>query len=471
MFSTLILTERGFDSSSFGRLRTISPFEKRASILSTSIELGIVNVRSKRSFAPFGEQARGVYTPQSGMTITKPVRAVFSAYLSAYAGLPREVWLLAGALLVNRAGTMVLPFLSLYLTRDLGLTAADAGIIIGCFGLGSMAGSFVGGWLSDRLDPVRVQELSLLASGFGFLAFTQIESFNALAGGVLILAAISDAFRPALMAAVAHRTSPGIRSRAFALIRLAANLGMAVGPAAAGLLAVYGYVWIFVGDALTCWAAAAMLVATLGAKAPDGPAIRRPTRGREGSPWRDLPFLGLMLLVVVLAMAFFQVWSTAPLYLRSFYQMTERSIGLLLALNALLIVFTEMPLIRAIENCDRMKMVGLGAFFVCAGLAILPFGPGWMTAVVFMVVLTVGEMLSMPITNAVVAERAGVESVGRYMGVYTLAFSTAFVIGPIAGTAIYQNFSPQVLWFGTGAVGVVLAVAFAALSRPLSAQR
>jgi predicted MFS family arabinose efflux permease len=404
------------------------------------------------------------------MSLTKPFRTVFSAYRSAYAGLPREVWLLAGALLVNRAGTMVLPFLSLYLTRDLGLSAADAGIIIGCFGLGSMAGSFIGGWLSDRVDPVRVQELSLLASGVGFLAFTQLGSFAALAGGVLILAAISDAFRPALMAAVAHRTSPGIRSRAFALIRLAANLGMAVGPAAAGLLAVYGYVWIFVGDALTCWAAAAVLLATIAADFQAGTADRRQSTERKGSPWRDLPFLGFMLLLVVLAMAFFQVWSTVPLFLRSFYQMTERSIGLLLALNALLIVFTEMLLIRALENRDRMRMIGLGALLVCGGLAILPFGPGWVTAVLFMVVLTVGEMLSMPFANAVVAERAGVGSVGRYMGVYTLTFSTAFVLGPIAGTAIYQNISPQALWYGTGAVGVVLAVALAALSRPLRAR-
>jgi MFS family permease len=141
------------------------------------------------------------------------------------------------------------------------------------------------------------------------------------------------------------------------------------------------------------------------------------------------------------------------------------------ALYALLIVLAEMLLIRAVENQDRMRMVGLGAFLVCGGLAILPFGPGWMTAVVFMIVLTVGEMLSMPIANAVVAERAGTESVGRYMGVYTLTFSTAFVIGPITGTAIYQNLGPQVLWLSIGAVGIVLAVAFAALSRPLRGQR
>ncbi len=405
------------------------------------------------------------------MTIMKPLRALIAAYRAAYAGLPRQVWLLAGALLVNRAGTMVLPFLSLYLTRDLSLTAANAGLIIGCFGLGSMAGSFIGGWLSDRVDPVRVQELSLLSSGFGFLAFTQFKSLTALAFGVLILAAISDAFRPALMAAVAHRSSPENRTRAFALIRLAANLGMAVGPAAAGLLAIYGYFWIFVGDALTCWAAAVILLATIRTDVQGRNADRRQARGRGGSPWRDWPFLGFMLLLVLLAMAFFQVWSTVPLYLRSFYELSERSIGLLLALNALLIVLAEMLLIRAVENQDRMRMVGLGAFLVCGGLAILPFGPGWMTAVVFMIVLTVGEMLSMPIANAVVAERAGTESVGRYMGVYTLTFSTAFVIGPITGTAIYQNLGPKVLWLSIGAVGIVLAVAFAALSRPLRGQR
>ncbi len=400
-----------------------------------------------------------------------PLRTVISAYRAAFAGLPREVWLLAGALLVNRAGTMVLPFLSLYLTRDLDFTAADAGLIIGCFGLGSMVGSFIGGWLSDRVDPVRVQELSLIASGFGFLAFTHLETFTALAVGVLFLAAISDAFRPALMAAVAHRSPPETRARAFALIRLAANLGMAVGPAAAGILAIYGYVWIFVGDALTCWAAAVMLLATIRADVPGGTADRRQARGRDGSPLRDLPFLGFMLFHVVLAMAFFQVWSTVPLFLRSFYGMSERGIGLLLALNALLIVLTEMLLIRAVENRDRMRIVGLGAFLVCCGLAILPFGPGWMVAVLFMVVLTVGEMLSLPITNAIVAERAGTNSVGRYMGVYTLTFSTAFVIGPIAGTAVYQNLGPQYLWYGAGVVGIALALAFAALSRPLRTQR
>jgi MFS family permease len=397
----------------------------------------------------------------------QPIRSVIPAYRAAYAGLPREVWLLAGGLLVNRAGSMVLPFLSLYLTRDLGLTAARAGVVIGGFGLGSMVGSYVGGWLSDRMDPVRTQEASLFASGIGFLLFTQLESFTSLAVGVVVLAAISDVFRPALMVSVAHRSSPEIRTRAFALIRLAANLGMAVGPATAGVLATYGYVWIFVGDALTCWAAAIMLLVTISPRRPANDADREKEETSGGSPWRDPPFLAFMLLLMVLGMAFLQVWSTMPLYLRSIYLMSERAIGLLLALNALLIVLAEMLLIRAVEHRDRMRMVGLGALLVCGGLALLAAGTSWMFAVLAMIVLTIGEMLSMPITNAVVADRAGTGLVGQYMGVYTLAFSTAFVIGPIVGTAIYQNLGPRILWLGIGALGIVLALAFTSLSRPL----
>ena len=151
--------------------------------------------------------------------------------------------------------------------------------------------------------------------------------------------------------------------------------------------------------------------------------------------------------------------------------MSERAIGLLMALNALIIVLTEMLLIRAVENRDRMSMVGLGALLVCGGLALLSLGSSWMIAVLSMVVLTVGEMLSMPITNAVVAERAGSASVGRYMGAYSLAFSTAFVIGPIVGTAVYQNLGPRILWLGIGALGIALGFAFAALSRPLKGVR
>jgi MFS family permease len=394
-------------------------------------------------------------------------RSLIAAYRASFAGLPREVWLLSGALLVNRAGTMVLPFLSLYLTHDLGLTAVKTGQIIGCFGFGSMVGSYLGGWISDRVSPLRVQQISLFASGIGFLAFTRLQTFWPLAVGIFVVAAVSDAFRPALMVSVAHYSPPAVSKRSFALIRLAANLGMGIGPAIAGLLAHYGYFWLFVGDAVTCWMAAAVLVAAFGAgNAPHEEETGSPEEiGR--SPWRDGPFLLFLGLIAILAMTFFQVWTTMPLFLRSFYEVTERAIGLLLSINALLIAFTEMLVIRAVERYNALRTIGVGAFLVGAGLAILPFGPPYAWAVAAMVILTFGEMLAMPISNTVVAERAGRGQTGRYMGIYTLAFSTAFVIGPVVGTAIYDGLGPDVLWFGIGAVGAFLGVGFALLAKPL----
>lgn len=397
----------------------------------------------------------------------KTLRFLTAAYRSSFAGLPREVWLLSGALLVNRAGTMVLPFLSLYLTHDLGLTAIRAGQIIGCFGFGSMVGSYAGGWLSDRMSPLRVQQFSLAASGLGFLVFTRLETFASLAAGIFVLAAVSDVFRPALMVSVAHFSPPAASKRSFALIRLAANLGMGVGPAVAGLLASHGYVWLFVGDAITCWMAALILVVVFGAGVRPREDGDSPSATTGLSPWRDGPFLAFLLLIVVLGITFFQVWTTMPLFLRAFYGVSERAIGLLLSINALLIALTEMLVIRAVERFDALHTVGVGALLVGAGLALLPLGPPYLIAVAAMVILTVGEMLAMPISNTVVAERAGRGQIGRYMGSYTLAFSTAFVVGPIAGTAVYQHLGPEVLWYGIGLTGVLLGLGFASLSRRL----
>lgn len=395
------------------------------------------------------------------------IRVLITAYRSSFAGIPREVWLLSGALLVNRAGTMVLPFLSLYLTHDLGLTTISTGQIIGCFGLGSMVGSYLGGWLSDHMSPLRVQQLSLLASGVGFLVFTRLDTFLSLALGIFVLAAISDAFRPALMVSVAVYSPPAITKRSFALVRLAANLGMSMGPAIAGLLAHYGYFWLFVGDAITCWMASIVLIISFGVGVRPQ-ASELDSAGSSGqSPWRDGPFLLFLLLHMVLGMAFFQIWTTMPLFLRAFYDVTEPAIGVLLSINALLIALTEMLVIRAVEKFDALRTVGVGALLVCAGLALLPFGPPYMVAVAAMIILTIGEMLALPISTSIVAERAGRAHMGRYMGTYNLAFSTAFVFGPVIGTVVYQHLGPDALWFGIGLVGIILGLGFASLSKPL----
>lgn len=394
------------------------------------------------------------------------IRPLLRLYRDAFRGLPRDVWLLSFVALVNRSGSMVLPFISLYLTQDRGLTISGAGRVLALYGLGAIAGSYIGGWLSDRIGATRAQAASLLASGAGFLGFLLLDSAVEVAVGAFVLSVLVESFRPAVMTDMARRAPAELQPRAFALLRLAVNLGLAVGPAAAGFLALVGYRWLFIFDALTCWLAAVLLRTILGFTPPaphGGRAAGSATKAR--SPWRDGPFLLLMLFMVCLASVFFQIFSTLPLYFRQVYGFREDAIGLLLALNAVLIVAFEMVLIHRLERLARLPWIGLGAFLVCTGLALMPHGSSVPWVAFTIAVWTLGEMLALPLVNAVVADRAGGARHGRYMGLYTMSFSIAFGFGPVCGTWIYEHFGPDTLWHGIGVLGVVLGLGAVALIR------
>jgi predicted MFS family arabinose efflux permease len=363
---------------------------------------------------------------------------------------------------------MVLPFLSLYLTQRLGFSTLEAGQLLSLFGFGSMIGSYVGGWLSDRLGSYRVLYLSFASSGFGFIVLGQLESFLPIAAAILTVSIVSDAFRPALLAAVAEVSSPEERPRAFALIRMAINLGMAVGPAAGGMLATHHYGWLFLADAVTCWLAGALLwgITHLDRSAQrSGELQTRTGSDTDISPWRDLPFLLFLVLIWILGIVFFQIFTTFPVYLRASYHLLETGIGSLLAVNGLLIVAVEMPLLHVLDSSKHLRFAAFGSLLVCLGLALLPLGSSYTLALLSMVVLTVGEMLCLPMANSFVASRAGSGATGRYMGAYTLAFSASFVVAPTLGTAVYDRFGGRFLWFGIGATGVFLWAGFTGLSR------
>ncbi|MCK5377834.1 MAG: MFS transporter [Acidobacteria bacterium] len=392
------------------------------------------------------------------------LHTIIATYRGAFSGLPRLVWILAGGALVNRAGTMVLPFLTLYLTRDFGLSVERAGIVVAVFGLGAMVGAIVGGRLSDRFGAIRIQLASLGLAGGGFILLGQLRTFPAMVAGIFVVSVVSEAFRPAMMAAVALASPPDCRPRAFALVRLAVNLGMAVGPAVAGVLASIGYRWLFLVDGVTCWAALVVLFLAISPEALR-PEVAEAVDETVTSPWRDGPFVLLLGLVFLMAVAFLQVWITYPIYLREVYGLEERGVGFLMGFNALLIVVFEMVLLHLVEGYDHLKVAGIGAFLLCLGLGLLPLGAGIGFAIVVTCVWTFGEMLNLPMINAVVAARAGRRSAGRYMGAYTLSFATAFVVSPLIGSVIYQRLGPSALWYGIGCCGLLLFAGFQVLSR------
>lgn len=419
--------------------------------------------------------ARGFFSDsrQRRVTLVRAVRRTTAQYLRAFQGLPRASWLLTAVVFVHRAGTMVLPFLTLYLTGQKGMDPTDAGLLLGLWGVGSLIGSSLGGVLCDRYGGVPVAVAGLLCAGAGLIALGQVESPAAI--GVLLFAttALGDIFRPASSTTFANVCPPDLRTRGMALNRLAINAGSAVGPALGGFLAQVNYEFLFWLDGGSCLLAAGLLWSVRAAiqshaTAPESDAAA--DAAASVSPFGDRLFLVCLGLVLCVGLVFMQMFSTVTLFLEQQYHLNEAAIGLLFGINPVLILLLEMPLVHRLEGRPPLRWIALGTVLIGAGFALLPLGSTFAFGVVVILVLTAGEMLESPLVAGFIATRAPDAQRGRYMGLYVSCFALASVIAPPLGAAVYQHLGADVLFYSCGVVGVLTAAGYAALHRATAAQ-
>ena len=396
---------------------------------------------------------------------------IVQLYREAFLGLPRLAWMLALALFINRSGSMVLFFLTIYLTSQLQFSVSAAGGMISIYGLGALVGAFSGGWLSDRFGPRRIQIISLLSSGLLYILLGYIRDPFFFALLLFILAITIDAFRPANSTAMANACPPEIRVRGFVLNRLAINLGLTIGPAVGGWLATIDYIYLFWIDGLTSLLAIIILLQyTRKTELSDHTPVKDRT-DEPVMPWRDRAFLTVLILAFLLGLVFVQLFNTWPVYLRSVYQLLENKIGLLLALNAVMIVLIEMPLVYRLEKRNAVKIMQVGSVFFLSGFVMLPLGSTFFYAAGTVFFFTWGEMLVFPLMAGLIANRAPDQTRGKYMGMYTFTFALCYVIGPFIGTWIYENLGADTLWFGCGVIIIPVLSAFRYLQHRLTMEK
>jgi len=392
------------------------------------------------------------------------IGSVIAMYRQSFAGLPREVWWLALVLLVNRAGSMVMPFMVLYLTEVHGYAPGEAGLALAFYGIGAVIGTAAGGWLTDRIGPKRVMMTSLVTTGMAFIVLGWMETPTGILGTLVVLSILNESFRPANGAAVAACCPRELQKQAFALVRLAVNAGMSIGPVVGGFLADRDFSYLFIVDGVTCLVAALCLIKlSLGCAAPSGPEAA--TARRDASPWRDREFLIFAALMTISAAMFFQLFGAYVLHFSDVYGFNNARIGGLLAINTGVIVLFEMVLVHKLRHRSEMHLVGFGAALVGVGFALLPFGSGEAWAAFSVIIWTIGEMLVGPIGAGCVAHRAPPAGRGRYMAVFTMGWAIGNMLGPWLGTVIYQVMGPDVLWISCGLIGLLLWPSFAALAK------
>lgn len=405
---------------------------------------------------------------------------VLDTYRRAYSGLSREVWLLSIITLVHRSGTMVLPFLALYLTESFGMSPTDVGWMLALYGVGAILGSYGGGLLADRIGALQAQTLSFVSSGILLITLGQIGHPVAF-GMVLVLASMAfESYRPANASAVAAVATDSTRFRAFALRRVAINLGMTVGPATGGLLATIDYGLLFWVNGGACLVASVLMVYVMAKgilrlpdlepSADDGQSAATPDASkvdetRAPSPWRDGHFLRLIGLTTVQSVIFLQLLSSYPLTLHQNLGHPEHVIGLVFAFNTLLIVLAEMALIETVSKIPPLRVVAFGMVLMGLGFGLLPAGEGMVFLLFTVLLWTVGEMLTHPLLEGIAASLAPARARGAYMGLYTSTFSAALVLAPLLGNWAYEVLGWQILWPLNGCLALVVGLGFWALGR------
>jgi predicted MFS family arabinose efflux permease len=393
---------------------------------------------------------------------------IINKYRVSFSGLSRETWLLSIVMLINRSGYMAIPFMSLYVTQSLHKSAGSAGLIITLFGIGSIVGSSAGGKFTDLFGFRPVQIISSITGGLMFILFSTITHFYTLCALSVIISFFTEAFRPANFTAIAAYASEGATTRSYSLNRLATNLGWTVGVSLGGIIASYNYKLLFIVDGTVSIIAGLCILTLLPNAQVSSKAEEETVPATVVKPWQDRFFVKFLILTTIFNTSFFTMFRIAPLFFKEKWHFDEFVIGLILALNGIVIAAFEMIMISTIEKKRS------GIFYIIIGVVLIAFSYVLLTlplpihlvlATLAILFFTFGEMFAMPFINTLVISRSNELNRGLYAAGFTLSWALAQVIGPSVGFLIAERCGYNTLWAGISIILFLCAFGYFKLSQ------
>lgn len=383
-------------------------------------------------------------------------------YKKSFSGLSPKVWVLSLAMLINRSGSMVLLFTSLYLTKELHYSLAQAGWVMSLYGVGSILGSYMGGWLTDKGNFFDIMISSLFLCAGVLLSMVFVTSIYGISIIIFFYAFTADIFRPANSSAIAFYSDSETRTRSVSLVRMAANLGFTIGPAVGGFVAHYlGYKWLFLIDASTSIFAAVMLILYLPRrKVGHDSNEKKPVVAK--SAYKDYWYLAFIFLVAIYATCFFQIFASVPQYFSKVWEYNEDKIGLILAMNGFLVVIIEMPLVMRLEkNTNKFKYIIWGALCLPISFFILLLTyKNLPMAFLYTFIITMSEIYAMPFMMSIALSRPDKTRQGQYAALYSIAYGIANIAAPLIGLGIAARYGFSTMFWVIIAISTMLAFGF-----------
>jgi len=381
--------------------------------------------------------------------------------------LPRAFWLLFIGTLINRIGGFVIPFLTLYLTNQRNISISQAGIIVSLFGAGSFIAQLTGGELADRFGRKPVLLISFLITPIFVISLGLAENIWIIAGCTFVVGLFTDLYRPAVSAAVADIVPAEDRPRAYGYIYWAINLGFAIAPVLAGLLAGSNYLYLFLGDGLTTLVFGLIVLFGFRETRP-AEAAHQTARTSPAERLRQLNRAPILLwfsfITLFFGMIYIQGNVTLPIDMAA-HGFSPDQYGMAIAVNGILIVFLTIPISNMAVRWPRFQTISIAVIFSGIGFGYTAFANTFPLFALSVAIWTLGEIAATSVAPSIIADLSPVDMRGLYQGIFGSAWGLSFFLGPILGSWVFETFGAGTLWTACFILGMILSAAYLALGR------
>lgn len=381
---------------------------------------------------------------------------------------PRSFWVMMLGMFIDQiGGNLIYPFFALFVTANFGVGLTQVGILLGAMTAGGIAGGLIGGWLTDKIGRKIIILFGLLVSGLFSVTIIFIHRFELLIGVGLLVGLMGSMSGPAYNAMMADIIPEEKRVSAFGVLRVVYNLTVAIGPLIGGYIADYSYNWLFIGDAVT---SAATFLIVLKMLPESKPSVSMETTERvheNGGGYlrilKDKNYISLLVCLMLMFAVMMQMMSTLSVYMRDVHSFPNKYYGYILSLNASMVVLMQFWVSRKMEKQPPLIAIIIGAIFATIGYTMFGFIESiWMFALA-MVILTIGEMIIDPLSQALAAKFSPAEMRGRYMAALHFSLSLSNLATPYLAGLVIDNYEPRWIWYTCGIVGSIAILGFAGL--------
>lgn len=362
-------------------------------------------------------------------------------------------------------GTILYPYFALYITRRFDVGMTEAGVLLGLFSVSGLVGGILGGALADKIGRRSIVAFGLVSSALGSLVMGLLDNLMAFYTLAVIVGLLGSIAGPAHQAMVADILPEAQRAEGFAILRVVANLSWILGPTIGGLLAAQSYLLLFVTDAVTSTSTALIIYRLIPETKPEPPAASRaPSFWQTLAGYRvvvlDRLYVGFLLASMLMLIVYQQMYSTLAVYLRDVHGVPDRGYGLLLSLDALMVVLLQFWVTRRIRGYPPMLMMAAGTLLYMIGFTMYGFVASYALFVVAIVIITLGEMIVVPLGQVLASFFAPEDMRGRYMAAFEFSWGIPAMIGPVAAGVVLDNFNPNWVWYASGIICAVAVASF-----------